>query len=341
MFEKYLQTVVAGEYLSQNEAYQAAEMLLHANIPEIKAAAFLSALRTRKETASELSGFVQALLDEAILIDSDIELLDTCGTGGDNLATFNISTAAALVVASCGVPVAKHGNRAVTGKVGSADVLEALGVNIALTPDQARAMLDKVGITFLFAPHYHPILKKVSPLRKAIGIPTIFNFLGPIVNPLNPAYQVMGISDSGLQATIAATLAHLGRKKAMVVHAENGMDEISLCGKTSIYEINGKTTHSYTLDPLLFGFNYSSLAMIKGGSVAINTNIILNIINGEPGAPRDIVVLNAAAALTLAGKAENLSAGIKLAEIAIDSGQTSRLLAGMISFSRDGVNLPC
>jgi len=183
MFDRYLKTVMGGGFLSAEEAYSTARMLLHDDIPEIKAAAFLSALRTRKERAEELNGFVQAIYEEAITIDSDFELLDIVGTGGDMLGTFNISTAAALVVASCGVPVAKHGNRAATSSVGSADVLEALGVNIQLSPDEARHLLDNVGITFLFAPNFHPILKKVGPLRRQIGIATIFNFLGPLLNP--------------------------------------------------------------------------------------------------------------------------------------------------------------
>lgn len=337
MFEKYLKSVVNGERLAKTEAYHAAKMLLHDNIPELKAAAFLSALRTRRETAEELSGFVEALLDEAIILEADANLLDTCGTGGDNLSTFNISTTTALVVASCDVKVAKHGNRAVTGKVGSADILEALGVNITMSPDLARKMLDEVGITFLFAPYYHPILKEIGPIRRNIGIPTIFNFLGPIVNPLNPDYQVMGIADSSLQATIAKTLQNIGRKRAMVVNAENGMDEISLIGKTKVYEINNSSISKYHIDPLALGFNYYSLDGIKGGELETNIRITLGVLNGNPGAPRDVVVLNSAAALLVSRKVSNLVDGIRLAEEAIDTGKAKNILTRMISYSRDEV----
>lgn len=337
MFTKYLRSVVDGNFLTQAEAYHAAEMLLHDTIPDIQKAAFLSVIRARKETYEELEGFVQAILDKAIHFESDIELLDTCGTGGDMLSTFNISTATALVVAACKVPVAKHGNRAVTGKVGSADVLEAMGVNITMSPDQARAMLDKVGITFLFAPHYHPILKQVASLRKHIGITTIFNFLGPIVNPLNPCYQVMGISEPSLQSPIATTLVNIGRKRAMVVNAENGMDEISPLGKTTVIEVDKQRTKTYTIDSTSLGLGNYSLDMIKGGSLATNIKIILQVLEGEKGAPKDVVTLNSAAALLVVGRVSSLSEGIKIAEEAIDNGDAREILSKMISFSKDGV----
>lgn len=337
MFTKYLRNVIEGEFLTPSEAYHAAELLLHDDISDIQKAAFLAVIRSRKETHDELKGFVEAILDKAVHIETNIEVLDTCGTGGDGLSTFNISTVTALVVAACDVPVAKHGNRAVTGKVGSADFLEAMGINIAMSPDEARTMLDKVGITFLFAPNYHPILKQVSSLRKQIGIPTIFNFLGPIVNPLNPSYQVMGISEPSLQNTIATTLLKIGRKRAMVVNAENGMDEISPLGKTSVIEIDKQNIKKYTIDSTSLGLKDCSLDMLKGGSLETNINIILNILAGKKGAPRDAVTLNSAAALLVAGKVANLAAGIKMAEEAIDSGKAKKVLSNMISFSRDGV----
>ncbi len=337
MFAKYLTSVVNGSTLTENEAYQAAKMLLFDNIPLVKAAAFLAALRTRRETASELSGFVTALLEEAILLEANSKLIDTCGTGGDNLATFNISTTTALVVASCGVKVAKHGNRAVTSKVGSADILEALGVNIAMSPDLARRTLDEVGITFLFAPYYHPILKEVGSIRRNIGIPTIFNFLGPLVNPLNPDYQVMGVADPFLQASIAETLQNIGRKKAMVVNAEYGMDEISHIVKTNVYEISRNNIKNYTLDPAKFGINYHSLNTIQGGELKTNLRLTQEILEGQSGAPRDVVVLNAAAALLVAEKVATMTEGLALAKEAIDTGKTKAILAKLISYSRDGV----
>ena len=340
MFDRYLKTVVEGEYLDLEEAYLTARMLLHENIPEVKAAAFLSALRTRKETADELSGFVQALYEEAVTIDSDEELIDTCGTGGDGLGTFNISTAAALVVASCGIPVAKHGNRAVTGSVGSADVLEALGVNIQLNPDEARQMLDKVGITFLFAPHYNPILKQMGPLRRGMGVATIFNFLGPLLNPCSLAYQVMGIADAGLQEAIGQTLLQLGRKRALVVCAQNGMDEISPVGTTRVFDVGVKQQQIYNINPTLLGLAPFGLETIRGGDKESNARIIDQVLQGTPGPHRQVVILNAAAALVAAERSSDLEEGMMMAAEAIDSGKSRAILQAMISYSRDKV-IPC
>lgn len=337
MFDRYLKTVVEGDFLNTEEAYCSARMLLHDGISDVKAAAFLSALRTRKESREELNGFVQALYEEAITIDSDLELLDTCGTGGDGLGTFNISTAAALVVASCGVPVAKHGNRAATGKVGSADVLEALGVNIQLRPDEARELLDKAGITFLFAPNYHPILKQVGPLRRGLGIATIFNFLGPLLNPCKLTYQVMGISDSNLMEAVAYTLQSLGRDRSMVLCAENGMDEISPNCKTHIYEMDGDTAKAYDFDPSILGIEAFSLDYIKGGDAEISALIVREILEGKPGPYRDTVLLNTAAALLTAGRAKDMQEGMEMAGEAIDAGKAKATLHNMISYSRDRV----
>ena len=340
MFDRYLKNVVGGEYLNNEEAYLTARMLLHDSIPEIKAAALLSALRTRKESAAELSGFVQALFEEAVTMNSDLELIDTCGTGGDGLGTFNISTAAALVVASCGVPVAKHGNRAVTGKVGSADLLEALGVNIQLSPDEAHRMLDKVGITFLFAPNYHPILKQLGPLRRGIGVATIFNFLGPLLNPYPLAYQVMGIADANLQEAVGQTLLQLGRKRALVVCAENGMDEISPIGITRVFDAGLEQQQTYNIHPTTLGMAPLGLEAIRGGDKESNARITRNIFAGMPGPYRQVVVLNAAAALMAAGRARDMEEGILIAAEAIDSGKSQATLQAMISYSRDRV-IPC
>ncbi|WP_242848872.1 anthranilate phosphoribosyltransferase [Syntrophomonas palmitatica] len=326
MFDRYLKCVVGGESLNPEEAYLTARMLLHDNIPEVKAAAFLSAMRTRKERAGELEGFVQALYEEAVKIDSDYELIDTCGTGGDGLSTFNISTAAALVVASCGVRVAKHGNRAMTSNVGSADVLEALGVNIELNPDEARKMLDEVGITFLFAPHYHPILKQVGPLRRSLGVATIFNFLGPMLNPCTLTYQVVGIYDVSLQEAIGDTLARRGRKRALVVHGENGMDEINPAGKTLVYQVDNGQGHFYDLDPVDLGMEHVPLDSIRGADRETNARIVYEVVGGKPGPHRQTVLLNAAAALMVAGRAADYKEGMQLAAEAVDSGKSMRTL---------------
>lgn len=340
MFDRYLKSVVGGEALDASQAYQTARMLLHEDVPDVQAAAFLSALRTRKESPEELGGFVQALYEEAITIETDQELIDTCGTGGDGLGTFNISTAAALVVASCGVAVAKHGNRAATSKVGSADVLEALGVNIEMTPDQARELLNRVGISFFFAPYYHPILKRVGSLRRQIGIATIFNFLGPLLNPCRLSYQVMGIADADLQEAIARTLIQLGRKRALVVHAHNGMDEISPVGLTRVFEVRESVHSSYDINAQELGLPVCNLEALKGGDRETNARIVRRILEGTPGPHREAAILNAAAALQVAGRVDSLAEGMEMAAQAVDSGQTRKTLLAMISCSQDRV-VPC
>ncbi len=337
MFDKYLKKVVDGEYLTIEEACHAAQMLLHDRITEVKAAAFLSAMRTRKESSAELFGFVQALYEEAVIVDAGSELIDTCGTGGDGLNTFNISTAAALVVASCGIPVAKHGNSAVTGKVGSADVLEALGVNIRLQPDRAHKLLENTGISFFFAPFYHPVMKEVGPLRRALGVATIFNFLGPLLNPCKPDYQVVGVYDQALQETVAQTLINLGRKRALVVHGENGMDEISPIGPTRIYEVRNGQMDSYRLQACNLGISLFDLADIQGGDLDLNAQIVRKILEGKPGPQREAVLLNSAAALMTAGRAKDIKEGMLIAAEAIDAGRAMATLQNMISYSRDGV----
>ncbi|HWP95257.1 MAG TPA: anthranilate phosphoribosyltransferase [Syntrophomonadaceae bacterium] len=337
MFGRYLKTVLNGERLNADEAYSTAHMLLHDAIPATQAAALLGALRTRKESFEELSGFVEALLEEAVTIDSEMELIDTCGTGGDGLGTFNISTAAALIVASCGVAVAKHGNRAMSGSVGSADVLEALGVNVQMEPDHARRMLEKVGMTFLFAPNYHPVLKQVGPLRRELGVATIFNFLGPLLNPCSLSYQILGLADGDLQEAVASTLASRGLKRAMVVHADNGMDEISPASYTRVFDVDQRGVRIYNVHPEDAGFQPVSLDAVRGGSAEANAQIMLNIAEGELSSYRDAAILNAAAALMTAGKAANLKEGAQIASESIKAGKTKALLKNMISFSRDQV----
>lgn len=337
MFGIYLKTVMNGNSLKADEAYNTARMMIHEQVPPIQAAALLGALRLRKESFEELSGFVEAIYEEAVKVDCDQELIDTCGTGGDGLGTFNISTAAALIVASSGVAVAKHGNRAMSGTVGSADILEALGVNVQLAPDHARRMLDKVGITFLFAPNYHPILKQVVPLRREIGVATIFNFLGPLLNPCQLTYQVMGLADPKLLDAVSRTIVRQGRKRAMVVHADNGMDEVSPASYTTVYDIKGQSIDTYDIHPSDAGLKPVPVESIKGGDARYNAGIMNDIVNGRPGPYRDAAVLNAAAALVTAGRGRDMKEAAQIAMESLDSGKTRVVLQNMISYSRDQV----
>lgn len=337
MFGQYLKNVLNGVSLSSEEAYCTARMLLHDEVPPTQAAALLGALRTRKESYEELAGFVEALYEEAIKIDSDMELIDTCGTGGDGLETFNISTAAALIVASCGVAVAKHGNRAASSKVGSADVLEALGVNIQMQPDHARRMLEKVGMSFFFAPNYHPVLKQVGPLRRELGVATIFNFLGPLLNPCPLTYQVLGLADANLLEAMAQTLIYQKRKRALVVHADNGMDEVSPCSNTAVYDIENGHIKAYTINPAQAGLKPVAPEAIKGGDAATNAQIIVSIAEGELSAYRDAALINAGAALMTAGRSADLQEGVAQAAESIAAGKMKAVLLNMISYSQDKV----
>jgi anthranilate phosphoribosyltransferase len=261
-------------------------------------------------------------------------VVDTCGTGGDGHHTFNISTTAALVVAGAGATVAKHGNRSMTSKCGSADVLEALGVYLTLSPEQVEACLDEAGIGFMFAQYYHPAMKFAAGLRQEIGVRTIFNILGPLTNPARAQAQVIGVPSVPLVRTIAEVLATLGTHHAIVVHGEDGMDEISICAPTAIAEVKNGDVRTYDVAPEDFGFSRASPVDIRGGDAATNASITRGILNGERGPRREVVLLNAAAALVASELARNLSAGIDLATQSIDSGAAIERLDRLVAVSR-------
>lgn len=334
MFTRYLKKVIGGDHLTSGEAYEVINLVLDTDVTESQVAAFFAALRLRKETGEELYGFAQALLDRAVKHEGMEGLLDTCGTGGDGCGTFNVSTAAAIVCAACGVPVAKHGNRAVTSQAGSADVLEALGVRVDLSLDEARRMLEDIGIAFLFAPGFHPVMKHFGPMRRSLGIATAFNFLGPLINPFCPTYQLMGVADRDMIQPVAHALSRLGRKKALVVHAENGMDEISCFGTTYTARVEGACVTTGVIDmPVQPGSRQEQ--GLLGGDPSQNARIILDVLAGKPGPARETVLVNAGAALAVAEKAPDLESGIKMAARAIDSGLAQEKLEVMIRYSRE------
>lgn len=341
MFVNYLKRVIDGEMLSSLEAYDVINLLLTEDISENQAAAFFAALRMRRETGDELFGFASALLEKAIKYEGMENLLDTCGTGGGGQSTFNVSTAAAIVCAACGVRVAKHGNRAVTSQTGSADVLEALGVRVDLNVDQARHALEEVGMAFLFAPNYHPVMKKFGPMRRSLGISTAFNFLGPLINPFGPSYQILGVSDPAMMQPVAAALVKLGRKKALVVHALNNMDEISHIGITHMVRIDEAGIHPEELDPAQLGFTSAAMDGIAGGPALENARLIKAVLAGKAGPARDIVLLNAAAALTIAEKADTIQTALPMAAEAIDSGRATHKLQELAQFAQDSQVAEC
>lgn len=336
----YLEILLEGGDLKYEQAKDLLDTIFKGDVAEVQIAAFLAAMRMKKAMPSELAGLAQSLRDHAVKIKLSIsrdKLIDTCGTGGASLKTFNISTAAAFVAAGAGAYVAKHGNRAITSKCGSADVLEALGVKIDCSPDVVAECIEKARIGFMFAPLYHPAMKFVQPIRKSLDFRTAFNILGPLANPAGVTSQVMGVAEEGLLDRIADTLKILGAKRAMVVHG-GGLDEISLTAATKIVEIKGEQKTSYEIRPSDFGFAPPKMAELVGGSTEHNATLVKDVICGKnKGSARDIVLLNAAAAIMVAGLAEDLRSGIRKAAEAIDSKAAADCLEKMIEISNKKV----
>ena len=308
------------------------------SLPDVQIAAFLTALAARGVTSEELAGFVDAMRATAVTLPlTEAEratLVDTCGTGGDASGTFNISTAVALVAAAAGAKIAKHGNRSLTSRSGSADVLDALGVPTALTPDQAVACLRATDFVFLFAPLMHPAMKRVQPIRRDLGIRTVFNVLGPLTNPAHAPAQVLGVYAAPLVPLLAEVMVQLGVRHGFVVHGCDGLDEITLSGETEIAEVKDGAIRIWKFSPQDAGLQQAPLAAIQGGDATENAAILEAIFAGETGPRRDIVLLNAAAALVAAGLASDFHEGIERAAKAIDSGAVRKTLAALVEFGR-------
>ena len=331
-----------GSALTREQAAGVLEEILAGGVPEVETAALLGVLATRGEQAPELAGFVETMrahMTRVPLTDEEREqLVDTCGTGGGGPLTFNISTGAALVAAAAGARVAKHGNRAVTSLAGSADVLEALGVPVALGPELAAACLRETGFMFLFAPLYHPAMKAVGPLRRALGFRTIFNLCGPLTNPAGARAQVIGVLAPSRVLLVARTLAALGARRAFVVHGTDGIDELTTTGESVVARVeeaedgSGPTLHAAKVTPETAGLTRVTLDQFAGGDVETNARLLYDVITGIKGARRDIVLLNAAAALVAAGLAVDLKEGVGLGAEAIDSGQAAVTLEKLRRF---------
>ncbi len=323
MIKEAIGMLAQHQDLTEQEAGLVMNEIMEGQATQAQIGAFLTALKMKGEKVDELTGFARVMRDKAISIHPTSKtVIDTCGTGGDFSGTFNISTTCAFVAAGAGLAVAKHGNRAATSKSGSADVLEELGVNLEATPDVVQKALNEVGIAFLFARAYHQSMRFVAGPRQEIGIRTVFNLLGPLTNPAKPDGQVLGVYDEKLTETIAEVLKNLGIKRAMVVHGLEGMDEISILGKTKVSEVRDGQVTSYFLDPESFGFRRAEPGEIKGGDPKANAATLLAILEGrEKGAKRDIVLLNSAAALVVGGLCDTLQQGIEKAAAAIDNGK--------------------
>lgn len=335
-FTRHLNTIIKGEDLSSDTMASMVSAIFTGSITDSQIGAFMAALATKKETVDELVGAALAMRRKAARIQTlEKNCIDTCGTGGDASGSFNISTTTAFVVAGCGVTVAKHGNRSISSKCGSADLLEALGVVIDLDPEIVEEAVNNIGIGFLFAPRFHGAMKHAAKARKEVGIRSIFNMLGPLTNPAAARCQLLGVFDPKLTEMFAMALKLLGTHKALVVHGHDGMDEITVCAKTRVSELSNGLIRSYDLDPLEFFDAYADPSELKGGDAKENAGITSAILKGERGARRNIVLINSGAALMAADAAENLSQGIAKAEAAIDSGKAMEKLEQLINFTRE------
>ena len=337
MIADAIKQVVAGADLSSTEIEAAMDAILGGEASDAQIAAFVVALRMKGESADEIAAAARALRKHCETIQPNVDgpLLDTCGTGGDGLSTFNISTAAALVAAASGVSVAKHGNRAVSSQAGSADVLEALGVRIDLTPERVRQCIEEVGIGFLFAPSHHAAMRHAAPVRRELGVRTLFNLLGPLSNPASATHQVVGVYDGGRVEQLAQALGSLGLTAAWVVHGQGGLDEVSPSGPTAVAELRGGKVRTFEVTPGDFGLPEVPLELLRGGDAPRNAEIIRGVLDGEQGPARVVVLLNAAAGLCVTGFANDPKVAAERAAEAIDSGAASQTLERLVRFTRD------
>ncbi len=338
MIREAINKIVSGEHLSEDEAAGVMTEIMDGEATPAQIAGLITALRMKGETVGEVSGFARTMREKSVRIPTSrqSELIDTCGTGGDGLGTFNISTTAAFVVVGAGVPVAKHGNRAMSSKCGSADVLEALGVDITLGPEQVGRCIDEAGIGFLFAPACHPSMKHAIGPRKEIGIRTVFNILGPLTNPAGARRQIIGVFQEHLTELMAGVLRELGSESAIVAHGHDGIDELSTLGRTKITELSDGKLETYEITPDEFGLPTAGREQLaQGADPAESARIAESVLRNEPGPRRDIVCLNAGAALKVAGKVASIREGIELARESIESGKAAEALDRLRKLSKE------
>jgi len=334
MIKEAITALVSGRSLTIEEAASVMEEIMGGEVTPAQFGAFVTALRLKGETVDEIVGLAKTMRAKAIPVNITEPVIDTCGTGGDGSHTFNISTVAAFVAAGARLRVAKHGNRAMSSQCGSADVLETLGVKIDLNAEQVQRCLEEVGIGFMFAPVFHPAMKYASAPRREIGIRTVFNIIGPLTNPAGARAQMLGVADESLMEKLTSVLNGLGCQHALVVHGEDGLDEITITAKTRVCELKDGTIKSYSIAPEDFGLSRASLDSLKGGTADENASLLRNILAGAPGHQRDVVLMNAAAALVAGDRVDTLKQGIDLAGEVIDSGQALAKLEQLIEYSQ-------
>lgn len=335
MLKEAIEKIVMGENLTESEAKSAMDSIMKGESSSALIGGYLIGLRMKGETVDEITGSAKSMIGNAVKLKLDSPyVIDTCGTGGDGGRTFNISTAVAIITSSAGVKIAKHGNRAVSSKSGSADVLSELGVKIDLEPEITKKFIDDVGFGFLYAPKYHSAMKNVAPIRRELGLRTVFNILGPLTNPASAKGQVLGVYDKKLTHVLAEVLLKLGCERALVVYGNDGLDEITTTTTTTVSEVKNGTVIDYTIDPRDYGINLSKDTDINGGDSKENAKIILDILEGQKGPKRDIVVLNSAAALYVGKAVDNIKEGVLLAEHLIDSGAALGKLNEILSYQK-------
>ena len=336
-FKNYLGSLLKGENLSSSEMESLMTLIMTGELSSAQIASCIVAMQIKGETPDEIAAAATVMREHAnkVIVDDYKYLIDTCGTGGDSLQTFNVSTLSAIIAAAAGAKVAKHGGRSVSSKCGSADVLEALGVNVNLDHKKLGHLVDTIGIGFMFAPNYHPAMKYVAPVRKELEIRTMFNLLGPLTNPASAKRQVVGVYSKELTITFAKVLQKLGSKHVLVVHGEDGMDEISITGKTFIAELKDNVIKEYTIRPSLFKLKEGNLKDIVVEDSSHSKKMILDILNGKLSVGRDIALLNAGAAIYISGLVNDIDSGIMIAADMIDQGKAMEKLNQLITSSND------
>ena len=334
MIKEAIDILTRGRPLTMEQASGVMGEIMDGEATPAQFGAFVTALRLKGETVHEIAGMAQAMREKALPVKVSGPVVDTCGTGGDASETFNISTTAAFAVAGAGLSVAKHGNRGMSSGCGSADVLDALGAKIDIGAAEVERCIEEVGIGFMYAPTFHPAMKYASTPRREIGIRTVFNILGPLTNPTRAEAQLLGVAEESLMMTMAEVLGLLGCRHALVVHGEDGLDEITLGGRTMVCELAGDEISRYYIEPEEFGFTRAELASLRGGPPRESAEIVRSVLSGQQGPHRDIVLLNAAAALVAGDAAANLADGVRMAAEAIDSGRAMEKLNGLIELSQ-------
>lgn len=333
-FHAALESLARGNDLTREEASAAMGTIMDGAATPAQIGALLMGLRAKGETSEEITGCAEAIRSRAQPVPHRYpNLVDTCGTGGDGASTFNISTTAAFVVAGAGQKVAKHGNRAISSQTGSADVLEALGVQVDMAGPEAAGALDEVGITFLFAPSFHSAMRHAAPVRRELAVRSVFNVLGPLCNPAGATAQIVGVFDPDLAPVLARVLGNLGVKRAVVVHGSDGLDELTITGTSRVAEWTGDGVQEYSVDPTAMGLSTATLESIRGADPHTNAKILRDVLKGKPGGPRDVALLNAGAALMVAGAAEDIRDGVEKARLSVDSGAALARLEGLLAYS--------